>query len=121
MSARRMDPEEFGLRREATMPGRRRTAIGITGVLSLAVVVGLADPDLSVRAAGLVEVGRLWGWWPGRTPQKAELDVIAEWKGGLHVPVLRCLAEPSPKVRTAAVACLGLLPIDAAAAPAIPY
>src|SRR4051812_27961412 len=45
-----MDPEEFGLRREATMPGRRRTAMGIAGVLGLAVVAGSAI--VGFRGAG---------------------------------------------------------------------
>src|SRR5262249_8274180 len=44
-----------------------------------------------------------------------------EWKEGMHPAVIRCLTDASAKVRTAAVACLGDLPINAAAAPAIPY
>jgi HEAT repeat protein len=82
---------------------------------------GLNDADPNVRASALDEVGRIWGWWPGRTPIPLEIAEIDGMKDGLLTPVLRCLAERSPKVRTRAVACLGLVPIDAAAAPAIPY
>lgn len=82
---------------------------------------GMADPDLNVRVAALTEVGRLWSWTPGRTPLPIEEQRLTEWTEGLHPAVIRCLADPSPKVRTAAVACLGDLPINSAAAPAIAY
>jgi hypothetical protein len=82
---------------------------------------GLADPDPSVRVAALTELGRLWSWVPGRTPMKSEEDALAEWKGALYRDVEHCLADRLPKVRTAAVACLGLVPIDELAAAAIPY
>lgn len=82
---------------------------------------GLSDPDLNVRVSALGEVGRLWGWLPGREPTPAEVDLLADWKLGLHTPTVRCLGDRSAKVRVAAVACLGTLPINSAAAPAIPY
>ncbi|AGA25433.1 HEAT repeat domain-containing protein [Singulisphaera acidiphila] len=82
---------------------------------------GMADPDLDVRVSTLTEVSRLWGWLPGRAPTPAEEDLLADWKLGLHTPVVRSLADRSPKVRLAAVACLGTVPINSAAAPAIPY
>jgi HEAT repeat protein len=82
---------------------------------------GLADPHLNVRIAALVEVSRLWGWMPGRSMIGVEVDYLADWKDGLIAPVVRRLADPEPKARVAAVACLGTLPLDKVAAPAIPY
>ncbi|WP_406697257.1 HEAT repeat domain-containing protein [Singulisphaera sp. Ch08] len=82
---------------------------------------GLTDSDLNVRVSALTEVSRLWGWLPGRAPTPAEENLLADWKLGLHTPVVRSLADRAPKVRLAAVACLGTLPINSAAAPAIPY
>lgn len=82
---------------------------------------GLADADLNVRVSALTEVGRLWGWLPGRAPTPAESDYLADWKFGLHTPVVRALGDKAPKVRLAAIACLGTLPINSLAAPAIPY
>ena len=102
---------------------------------------GLADPDLDVQVAALREVGRLWSWLPGCSLMHVADGALAAWKQGLHGPVIRCLADPlrggraegeasardgaaddgAAKVRAAAVACLGLLPIDAAAVPAVAY
>ena len=36
-------------------------------------------------------------------------------------PVVRCLASTDVRTRIGAIACLGFLPIDAFAAPAVPY
>ena len=85
------------------------------------VTAGLADPDLDVRVSALMETGRLWSWIPGRTPQKLEEEAIDAWKEGLVEPVTRRLSDREPKSRVAAVACLGLLPVNAKAAAAIPY
>jgi hypothetical protein len=82
---------------------------------------GMADPDPNVRVSALTEVGRLWGWLPGREATPHEEDLLADWKFGLHTPAVRCLGDRSAKVRVAAVACLGTLPINSAAAPAIAY
>lgn len=84
-------------------------------------VTGLVDPVAEVRAVAVVEIGRLWSWTPGATPLALEENLLAEWKNGLYTPVVRSLADRSPLVRMRAVACLGNLPIDRAAAPAIPY
>jgi HEAT repeat protein len=46
---------------------------------------------------------------------------LAEWKGGLYGPVVRCLAARDEHTRMAAVACLGALPIDDAALAAVGY
>ena len=82
---------------------------------------GLADGDLDVRVAALIEVGKLWSWNPGRTLLPTEEDVIADWKNGFLEPTIRRLGDRDPKARAAAVASLGTLPIDAAAAPALAY
>jgi hypothetical protein len=80
---------------------------------------GLADRELEVRVAAMTEVGRLWSWAPGRAMIPVEEQAVAQWKEGLHSPVVRLLTDPDPGARVAAVACLGALPIDAAAAPAV--
>ncbi len=89
---------------------------------------GLADNDLDVRGTSLTEIGKLWSWTPGRSITATEEIAVAEWKGGdkngaggLLIPSVRRLGDPQPKVRCAAVACFGLLPIDRAAAPAVAY
>ncbi|QEH33568.1 HEAT repeat protein [Aquisphaera giovannonii] len=81
----------------------------------------LTDGESNVRYIALGEVGKLWVWLPGRTMAESEENLLGLWKEGLHAPVLRCLAGTDVRTRIGAVACLGLLPMDAAAAPAIPY
>jgi hypothetical protein len=83
--------------------------------------VSVADSDSKTRFTGLDEIGRLWVWVPGRSLMPVEEQTLAEWKSGLHPAVVRCLASPDPTTRIGAVACLGALPIDSAAAPAIAY
>ncbi|MDR3638047.1 MAG: HEAT repeat domain-containing protein [Isosphaeraceae bacterium] len=82
---------------------------------------GLADTDLDVRVSALMEVGRLWSWIPGTTPDAHEQEKLDAWKEGLVGPVTRRLSDREPKSRAAAVACLGLLPVNASAMAAIPY
>ncbi|WP_422925006.1 HEAT repeat domain-containing protein [Singulisphaera sp. PoT] len=84
-------------------------------------VAGLVDADMNARVTALTEIGRLWVWIPGNTPEPVTEEALVAWKSGLHGPVVRCLTHKVPQVRAAAVACLGYLPIDDAAAPAIPY
>jgi HEAT repeat protein len=80
---------------------------------------GLADRELEVRVAALTEVGRLWSWAPGRAMMPVEEQAVAQWKEGLHAPVVRLLTDRDPGARVAAVACLGALAIEAAAEPAV--
>ncbi len=82
---------------------------------------GLADADVNVRAAALVEVGKIWSWLPARALTPVEENTIAEWKDGFNDPVVRRLADRDPRVRIAAVACLGNNPLTPVAAQAIPY
>ncbi len=84
-------------------------------------VAGLADTSADVRAVTLTEVGRHWNWLPGRPMTPVEEGTLDEWKEAFHKPALRCLGDREPKSRAAAVACLGLLPIDSMAAPAAAY
>ncbi|WP_165222414.1 HEAT repeat domain-containing protein [Aquisphaera insulae] len=81
----------------------------------------LADPESNVRYIALGELSKLWVWLPGCSLAEAEEDELAAWKQGLHAPVLRCLAGSDLRSRIGAIACLGLLPRDILAAPAIPY
>jgi hypothetical protein len=80
---------------------------------------GLADPDLQTRIVALNEVGRFWSWFPGRTMKKVEESTLVDWKGALFAPVVRRLSDREPQARAAAVACLGNLHDDKAAALAI--
>lgn len=83
--------------------------------------VGMNDGDLDVRVTAVVEVGKLWGWVPGRTLLHAEEDALDAWKQGFHPPVVRLLGDRDAKARAAAVSCLGYLPINNLAAPALAY
>ena len=82
-------------------------------------IAGLADPHVDVRSSALAEVGLHWGWLPGRTMTPAEEDGLADWKESLYVASVRRLSDPEPKSRAAAVVCIGALPIDSKAAPAL--
>jgi HEAT repeats len=81
----------------------------------------LADSAPKTRFVALDEISRLWVWVPGRSLMPVEEQELHDWKGGLHPSVLRCLASPDATTRMAAVACLGALPFDNAAAPALAY
>jgi len=81
----------------------------------------LADSAPKTRFVALDEISRFWVWVPGRSLMPVEEQALAEWKGGLHPSVLRCLASPDAMTRMAAVACLGALPDDRFAAPALAY
>jgi HEAT repeat protein len=80
----------------------------------------LADVSQKTRLTALEEIGRLWVWVPGRSLMPIEEQTLADWKGGIHPSVLRCLASSDPTTRMAAVACLGTAP-DSAAIPALAY
>jgi HEAT repeat protein len=82
---------------------------------------GLADSNPDVRAAALVEIAKLWAWLPGRSLTPAEENGLASWKDGLYPPVVRALGHRDTRTLVTAVSCLGSLPIDHAAAPAIAY
>lgn len=84
-------------------------------------IASLADTDKMPRYAGLVEASRFWVWMPGRSLTPFEEQTLGEWKAAIHRPVLRCLGARDAEIRMAAVACLGKLPIDDAAAPAVRY
>ena len=81
----------------------------------------LADSEVLPRYTALVEAGRLWIWIPGRSLTPFEEQTVGEWKSAIHLPVVRCLGARDPQTRMAAVACLGSLPIDNAAAAAVAY
>jgi HEAT repeat protein len=79
---------------------------------------GLADPDTGVRMAALDAVAGLWLWSPGCTMTPGEEKTLAAWKGAFHPIVVNRLADAGPS-RARAVACLGALPLDDKAAPAL--
>jgi hypothetical protein len=91
------------------------------GPLHDILAAGVADSESIVRVSSLGEVAKLWSWIPGRSVVGLEEQALAEWKEGLYRPVVRCLASQDVATRIAAVACLGKLPVDNAAAPAIAY
>lgn len=81
----------------------------------------MSDSEPVVRVVGLNEVAKLWAWIPGRSLTPFEEQTLAEWKQALYQPVVRCLASRDAATRVSAVACLGALPFDEAAAPAVAY
>ncbi len=81
----------------------------------------LEDADPRPRYAALQEIGKFWVWIPGRSLTPAEEQTLVDWKGGLYVPVVHCLASRDVPTRVATVTCLGMLPIDSAAGAAVPY
>jgi hypothetical protein len=83
------------------------------------VIAGLADPHVDVRASTLTELGRHWGWLPGRSLTTMEEEELAAWKDAFYEPVLKRLNDPEPKSRAAAVVCIGALPINSMAEPAL--
>lgn len=83
------------------------------------VAAGLADREPSVRVAAADLVADLWGWSPGCSMTPAEENDLGLWKEGFHPLVVRRLEDAEPLARAAAVRCLGQLPIDAMAEPAL--
>jgi len=81
----------------------------------------MAESDPQPRCSSLKEIGQFWVWLPGRSLTPAEEQMLAEWKGGLYIPVVHCLASRDVATRVTAVACLALLPIDNAAVTAVAY
>ena len=108
------------LSRFAIEPASARWEEALTPVHDL-ISAGLADSDANVRAGALEAIGKIWGWLPGRTLTPVEENRLASWKDGLYRPVVRSLGHRDPRTLIAAVACLGALPIDNAALPAIAY
>ena len=62
----------------------------------------------------------MWVWMPGRSLIEAEENSLGNWKEGLHRPSAPPGEHryPHPHRR---ILCLGSLPIDSAAAPAVAY
>ncbi len=81
----------------------------------------VSDAESNVQYVALDQISRLWVWMPGRSLTEAEENMLGSWKEGLHRPVVQCLASKDYRTRIGAVLCLGLLPIDSAAAPAVAY
>ncbi len=82
---------------------------------------GLADADLQTRMTAMNQIGQFWSWFPGRTMMAVEETTLLDWKGALYAPVLRRLGDREPQARAGAVACLGNLSDDTAAAEALRY
>jgi len=78
----------------------------------------LVDQVWEVRVAALGEAKGFWKWTPRRDLRSNEVDDITAWKGALYNQVLPRLTDGDPKARTAAVACLGALPLNRGAEPA---
>jgi HEAT repeat protein len=83
------------------------------------VVAALVDSHVEVRSSALTEVGSHWNWLPGRSMTPAEEETLADWKESFYEPAKRCLSDREPKSRAAAIVCLGALPMDEKAAPAV--
>jgi HEAT repeat protein len=81
----------------------------------------MGDSEPNLRAAALDEVARLWVWLPARPITPAEESSLARWKEQVYRPVIRCLGQRDALTIVKAIACLGALPVDNAAAPALAY
>jgi HEAT repeats len=81
----------------------------------------LADSDPNLRAAALDQITDMWVWLPGRSLTPAEETALVKWKENIYRPVVRCLGNRDARTLVAAVKCLGTLPVDNAAAPALAY
>ena len=79
----------------------------------------LVDDVWEVRVAALGELKGFWTWAPQRSLVEREVNHLTDWKSSLHDAVLLRLKDPQAKARIAAVACLGALPLNALAAPAV--
>jgi HEAT repeats len=101
-------------------PAPAQWAVALEPVHDL-LIASLTDSDKMPRYAALIDAGRLWVWMPGRSLTPLEEQTLGEWKAAIHKPVVRCLGARDFETRMAAVACLGSLPIDTAAAPAVRY
>jgi HEAT repeat protein len=85
------------------------------------ILAALSDRALKARVPALIEVKRFWNWQPGRSMDTREELILGDWKETFYLSVIDCMANADPKVRASAIACLGELPIDKAAANAAPY
>lgn len=82
----------------------------------------MASRDLGVRVLAIGQVGRVWTWSPGRTVEfEGEINALAEWKQAFYQKVNEGLRDPAGKIRAAAISSMGMMPIDAGAAPAAAY
>jgi HEAT repeat protein len=104
----------------AVEPAPAQWALALKPVHDM-LIASLADAEEMPRYTGLMEAGRLWIWMPGRSLTPFEEQTLGEWKSAIHKPVVRCLGARDAQTRMAAVACLGKLPIDDAAAPGVRY
>ena len=104
----------------AVEPGAIRWADALGPIHDL-LSASMGDADPNLRAAALNAVKGLWAWLPARSLTPAEETTLVKWKESLYRPVIRCLGQHDACTLIAAVACLGELPIDNAAAPALAY
>lgn len=79
----------------------------------------LADETWQVRVAALSEIKGFWNWGPRRDFMPKELTALTVWKNAFPELVLRRLNDPETEARAAAVACLGTLPLNDKAEPAL--
>lgn len=73
-----------------------------------------SDKTWEVRVAALSEIKSLWRWNPRRDFLPVEREALISWKQAFHGVIVARLKDSEVGSRTAAVACLGLLPNDEA-------
>ena len=95
--------------------------IDALGPLHDLLTASLGDSEPILRAAALDEIRRLWVWLPGRSLTPVEESSLVRWKENIYQPVIRCLGQRDARTLVAAVKCLGALPVDKAASPALAY
>jgi HEAT repeat protein len=93
-----------------------------TGVLKPAhelMTSALADSHVQARVAALEVLRQLWSWAPGRTMTPGEETAVGTWKEGCYALAAKRLSDPEGVARAAAAGCVGSLPIDDLARPAV--
>lgn len=79
----------------------------------------LGDEQVQARVVALDQLRRLWSWAPGCTMTPGEEKSVAAWKEACYELAARRLNDPEGVSRAAAAACIGSLPIDDLARPAV--
>ncbi len=92
---------------------------GVLTPAAHALGVSMADQTWEVRVAAISEIKALWSWSPACSTSPSDIKWIVGWKESFHDLVKQRLADPDPRARIAAVACLGALPLREESEPAV--
>jgi hypothetical protein len=93
-----------------------------SGVLQPAheiMTAALTDSHVQARVSALDQLRKLWSWAPGCSMTPAEEQTVGGWKQTCYDQASRRLSDPEPVARASAAGCIGSLPIDDLARPAV--